>query len=382
MLALLAALAMTVEAGPAHPVWGPETGNRDHVPNLVGLSPLTAFGTHLAAFLDAETTEATTPRLFGRALSSSGRPVNRAVRWSRPGADVFNAVAAVRFAGRTGLAVWHQGNPADPQLGDLVTRPFDAGSAEPRAPERRIDRASFLYDAEAYRGGYAAMYVRRVPGTRRQHVLRLLDARGRPDGEVRELSRSRNAFGGELVGHASHRRMLMVTTPFNVVDFEIFGPDGTSVRRRIGGIRDAYLLDAAQGSGGAWMTLWAHEREGAGYQVVSRRLDARARLRAPVRLGTAALFPRIAEVAYRGRRGLAVWSARGRCPAFEAMPLDSRGRPQRRRPASLDVRCGGRRTEAGHGEFVASARRFVLGFSTFARGAEHFIRATGVRVRG
>ena len=378
----------SVRGGSAFQVFGPVTGNADHIPNLVDLSAPNAGGDHVASFLDADTTEDTQPHLFGRVLGPSGRPARPAVRWSRADADLFNAGAAVGRSGETGLAVWHEDDPDSPAVGNLVTRPFDARTAKPTAEESQIDRATYLYDVEAYLGGYVALYRTRVPGTRSLHVLQRLDAQGQPDGNARELSRSRNAFNGLLAGHPSRKRLALVTTPFsNVVDFEILGPDGDSQRKRVGGIRDDYLLDVSHGSGGAWMTLWAREVEdeelNSSYRLMTRRLTARAELRRPVFLTRPASGFPTAEVSYNGRQGLVLARGRGRCPEWRTIPLDARGEPQLGRPDRLSIACGSRRTGPAFERLAPStgARRFLFGLSTFTRGAEHFIRAFGIRVQ-
>jgi hypothetical protein len=362
-----------VTAGPAHPIFGPTTGDDEQVPTINSLSAANADGNHVAGILDREALFSGDPaNFFGVVVGADGRPVGEPQLWSTDEV-AFSAYSAVN--GGTGVAVWLV--DTEERFGNysLMMRRFDARTAEPLGEPERLGLTSDLYGIEAYRNGYVLSHEIGKGRAIFADQLTTLDAEGNPVGEPRVVKEGRGRFVPRLHPSPSGKRLLLISVRGNSLDIERFGPDGRSKRTRTPGIRDEYVYEVVHATGGTWMTMWANERG----DLFTRRLPPAGGLGPRVQTGLKA--PSSLSLSFNDGKGLLLMRAKRRSCRFSAIQIDPRGRLiGNRKPFALD--CGSERPAVGSSWLVpGSDGRFLFALTAFNKGAEHFAFASGLRLR-
>lgn len=373
-LMLAAPAGAAIIGGPTERVFGPATGDDEHVPNITSLSAATAGGRHVAAILDIDALYSGDPaNLFGQAIKADGKPVGEPQPWSTDKV-AYSAYAAVN--GDTGVAVWLVDTDEANNNYSLMMRRFDAETAEPLGEPQRLGLTTDLYDIQAYRDGYLLAHEIGQPRAISVDQLTTLDREGQPVGEPRVLKEGRGRFYPLLYPSASAQRLLMLSTFGSSLAIERFKPDGTSAARRTGGIDDEYLYDAAHAAGGTWMTAWSRESDN---RLYLRRTTSNGTLGPVHQTGLRARG--LADLRYNDGKGLLIVHSGKRGCRFSATRVDAKGRTIGKK-GSFELDCGGDRASPRYAHLVPGAPgRFLYAFTAFNRGAEHSVYATRIRVK-
>ena len=359
--------------GPTERVFGPATGDDEHVPNITSLSAASG-GRHVAAILDIDALYSGDPaNLFGQAIAADGKPVGEPQKWSTDKV-AYSAYAAVN--GDTGVAVWLVDTDEANKNYSLMMRRFDAQTAEPLGEPQRLGLTSDLYDIQAYRDGYLLAHEIGKPRAISVDQLTTLDRDGQPLGEPRVLKEGRGRFYPVLYPSVSAQRLLMLSTFGSSLAIERFNPDGTSSARRTGAINGEYLHDAAHAAGGTWMTAWSREDDS---RIYLRRTTASGKLGPARQTGLKARS--LLDLRYNDGKGLLVAHSGKRDCRFSAIRLDAKGRAVGKK-GGFELDCGGDRPSPGYAHLVPGAPgRFLYALTAFNRGAEHNVLATQIRTK-